>query len=54
MGEVLGMERLGLMMYGQMTAGSWIYIGTQDSAGTYETLAERCAAHGGSLKGRRW
>ena len=48
------LERLGLMMYGQMTAGSWIYIGTQGILqGTYETLAELAAQHfGGSLKGR--
>jgi urocanate hydratase len=44
----------GLMMYGQMTAGSWIYIGTQGILqGTYETLAEVARAHfGGSLAGR--
>lgn len=44
----------GLMMYGQMTAGSWIYIGTQGILqGTYETLAEAARQHfGGSLKGR--
>ncbi len=43
----------GLMMYGQMTAGSWIYIGTQGILqGTYETLAEAARAHfGGSLRG---
>lgn len=43
----------GLMMYGQMTAGSWIYIGTQGILqGTYETLAEAAKKHfGGSLKG---
>ena len=48
------LEALGLTMYGQMTAGSWIYIGTQGILqGTYETLAE-CAARrfGGTLKGR--
>jgi urocanate hydratase len=48
------LEHAGLTMYGQMTAGSWIYIGTQGILqGTYETLAE-CAAQnfGGSLKGR--
>ena len=40
-------------MYGQMTAGSWIYIGTQGILqGTYETLAELANQHfGGSLKG---
>ncbi len=48
------LEREGLMMYGQMTAGSWIYIGTQGILqGTYETLAELARQHyGGSLKGR--
>ena len=41
----------GLMMYGQMTAGSWIYIGTQGILqGTYETLAAVANNHGGSLK----
>ncbi|MBX5477074.1 MAG: urocanate hydratase [Clostridia bacterium] len=47
-------ERLGLTMYGQMTAGSWIYIGTQGIIqGTYETLAECARQHfGGSLAGR--
>ncbi len=44
----------GLMMYGQMTAGSWIYIGTQGILqGTYETFAECARQHfSGSLKGR--
>jgi urocanate hydratase len=48
------LEGLGLTMYGQMTAGSWIYIGTQGILqGTYETLAELGArAFGGSLAGR--
>ncbi len=48
------LERLGLTMYGQMTAGSWIYIGTQGILqGTYETLAEVARQHfGGSLRGR--
>ncbi|GMU51104.1 MAG: urocanate hydratase [Candidatus Xenobia bacterium] len=48
------LERAGLTMYGQMTAGSWIYIGTQGILqGTYETLAELARRHfGGSLKGR--
>ncbi len=43
----------GLMMYGQMTAGSWIYIGTQGILqGTFETLAEAARQHfGGSLRG---
>ncbi len=44
----------GLMMFGQMTAGSWIYIGTQGIVqGTYETFAEAARQHfGGTLKGR--
>lgn len=48
------LEAQGLMMYGQMTAGSWIYIGTQGILqGTYETLGEAAREHfGGSLKGR--
>jgi len=48
-----GLERLGLIMYGQMTAGSWIYIGTQGILqGTYETLAAVARKHfGGSLAG---
>lgn len=47
-------ERMGLTMYGQMTAGSWIYIGTQGILqGTYETLAECARQHfSGTLKGR--
>ncbi|MBL7052210.1 MAG: urocanate hydratase [Candidatus Marinimicrobia bacterium] len=47
------LEERGLMMYGQMTAGSWIYIGTQGILqGTYETLAEAAKQHfGGSLSG---
>ena len=47
-------EKMGLTMYGQMTAGSWIYIGTQGILqGTYETLAELARQRfGGSLKGR--
>ena len=48
------LEAMGLTMYGQMTAGSWIYIGTQGILqGTYETLAE-CAARrfDGTLEGR--
>jgi urocanate hydratase len=52
--EFRRLEGLGLTMYGQMTAGSWIYIGTQGILqGTYETLAE-CArqSFGGSLAGR--
>ncbi|TME18386.1 MAG: urocanate hydratase [Chloroflexi bacterium] len=48
------LERAGLTMYGQMTAGSWIYIGTQGILqGTFETLAELASRHfGGTLKGR--
>jgi len=48
------LERQGLIMYGQMTAGSWIYIGTQGILqGTYETLAELARQHfGGSLEGK--
>ncbi|MGA1289105.1 MAG: urocanate hydratase [Rubrivivax sp.] len=48
------LDRAGLMMYGQMTAGSWIYIGTQGIVqGTYETFAEAARQHyGGSLEGR--
>jgi len=46
------LEKKGLMMYGQMTAGSWIYIGSQGIVqGTYETYAELARQHfGGSLK----
>jgi len=48
------LDRKGLMMYGQMTAGSWIYIGSQGIVqGTYETFAEIGRRHyGGSLAGR--
>ena len=48
------LEELGLTMYGQMTAGSWIYIGTQGILqGTYETFAAAGRKHfGGSLQGR--
>ena len=48
------LDHKGLMMYGQMTAGSWIYIGTQGIVqGTYETFAEAGRQHyGGSLKGK--
>jgi len=48
------LEQKGLIMYGQMTAGSWAYIGTQGILqGTYETLASVARKHfGGSLKGR--
>ncbi|RPF54020.1 urocanate hydratase [Aquisalibacillus elongatus] len=47
------LEKKGLMMYGQMTAGSWIYIGTQGILqGTYETFAEAARQHfDGSLQG---
>jgi urocanate hydratase len=52
--EFRRLEALGLTMYGQMTAGSWIYIGTQGILqGTYETFAELARQHfAGSLKGR--
>ena len=48
------LERKGLMMYGQMTAGSWIYIGTQGIVqGTFETFASMADRHfGGNLSGR--
>jgi urocanate hydratase len=48
------LEAQGLTMYGQMTAGSWIYIGTQGIVqGTYETFAELARQHfGGTMKGR--
>ncbi len=48
------MDRAGLMMYGQMTAGSWIYIGTQGILqGTYETFAAAAQLHfGGTLSGK--
>src|SRR5439155_1306575 len=48
------LEKKGLIMYGQMTAGSWIYIGTQGILqGTYETLGAVAQRHfGGSLRGR--
>ena len=52
--EFRRLEALGLTMYGQMTAGSWIYIGTQGILqGTYETFAECARQHfDGSLEGR--
>jgi urocanate hydratase len=52
--EFRRLEGLGLTMYGQMTAGSWIYIGTQGILqGTYETLAAVARRHfGGTLKGK--
>lgn len=48
------LDKLGLTMYGQMTAGSWIYIGSQGIVqGTYETFAECARQHfGGSLSGK--
>ena len=51
--EFRRLEALGLLMYGQMTAGSWIYIGTQGILqGTYETFAAAAARHfGGTLAG---
>ena len=49
------LDRKGLMMYGQMTAGSWIYIGTQGIVqGTYETFAEAGRQHFGGDLGGRW
>ena len=52
--EFRRLEKLGLTMYGQMTAGSWIYIGSQGILqGTYETFAECANQHfNGSLKGK--
>lgn len=52
--EFRRLDAMGLMMYGQMTAGSWIYIGTQGIVqGTYETFAECARQHfGGTLNGR--
>jgi urocanate hydratase len=52
--EFRRLEALGLIMYGQMTAGSWMYIGTQGILqGTFETLAAAAARHfGGDLAGR--
>ena len=52
--EFRRLESLGLTMYGQMTAGSWIYIGTQGILqGTYETFAECARQHfGGTLEGQ--
>jgi len=50
--EFRRLEKLGLTMYGQMTAGSWIYIGTQGILqGTYETFAAVGAKRGGTLAG---
>jgi urocanate hydratase len=52
--EFRRLEALGLMMYGQMTAGSWIYIGSQGIVqGTYETFASVARKHlGGTLSGK--
>src|SRR5215212_8754131 len=52
--EFRRLDAMGLMMYGQMTAGSWIYIGTQGILqGTYETFAACADRHfGGTLAGR--
>jgi urocanate hydratase len=52
--EFRRLEALGLIMYGQMTAGSWIYIGSQGIIqGTYETFSSAARRHfGGSLKGK--
>ncbi|WBV41429.1 urocanate hydratase [Pseudoroseomonas cervicalis] len=49
------LDRAGLMMYGQMTAGSWIYIGSQGIVqGTYETFVEAGRQHFGGDLGGRW
>src|SRR5215472_3589880 len=49
------LDRQGLMMYGQMTAGSWIYIGSQGIVqGTYETFVEMGRQHFGGDLGGRW
>src|SRR5690606_17220267 len=49
------LDAKGLMMYGQMTAGSWIYIGSQGIVqGTYETFAEMGRQHYGGDLSRRW
>jgi urocanate hydratase len=49
------LDRKGLMMFGQMTAGSWIYIGSQGIVqGTYETFAEMGRRHYGGSLARRW
>ena len=49
------LDRQGLMMYGQMTAGSWIYIGTQGIVqGTYETFAEAARQHYGGVAQGKW
>ena len=49
------LDRKGLMMYGQMTAGSWIYIGTQGIVqGTYETFMEAARQHWGGQTAGKW
>jgi urocanate hydratase len=49
------LDRKGLMMFGQMTAGSWIYIGSQGIVqGTYETFAEMARQHYGNTAAGRW
>ena len=49
------LDRKGLMMYGQMTAGSWIYIGSQGIVqGTYETFVEAARQHYGGVATGRW
>src|SRR3954467_3650337 len=49
------LDRKGLMMYGQMTAGSWIYIGSQGIVqGTYETFVEAAKQHFGGKMAGRW
>jgi len=49
------LDRKGLMMYGQMTAGSWIYIGSQGIVqGTYETFVEAARQHFGGVATGRW
>ena len=49
------LDRKGLMMYGQMTAGSWIYIGSQGIVqGTYETFVEAARQHYGGVAAGRW
>jgi urocanate hydratase len=49
------LDRLGLMMYGQMTAGSWIYIGSQGIVqGTYETFVELGRKHFGGVLAGKW
>ncbi|PZO08585.1 MAG: urocanate hydratase [Alphaproteobacteria bacterium] len=49
------LDRKGLMMYGQMTAGSWIYIGTQGIVqGTYETFMEAARQHWGGQTSGKW